>query len=62
MKLPLASTVIGLLAGIGAVIYISPETTEGAAFVLLVTVLVVTAIGLVAGKLFGPRKPPPPET
>ena len=61
MKLPLASTVLGLLVGIAAVIFISPRTVEGAAFVLLFTVLIVTALGIAGGKLYGliARKPPP---
>ncbi|HWJ06884.1 MAG TPA: hypothetical protein VNS57_13970 [Steroidobacteraceae bacterium] len=51
MKLPLGSTIVGLLFGIAGVLLVSPQTTEGAAFLMLTIVLVVTAIGLLAGKL-----------
>ena len=51
MKLPLASTVVGVLLGICAVMLVEPQTTEGAAFIMLFMVLVVTAVGLAAGKL-----------
>jgi len=52
MKLPLGSTVVGLLLGIAAVVQIAPRTTEGAAFLMLTIVLLVAAIGLLAGKLW----------
>lgn len=51
MKLPLGSTIVGLLFGIAGVLLVSPQTTEGAAFLMLTIVLIVTAIGLLAGKL-----------
>lgn len=51
MKLPLGSTVVGLLLGIAVVLLVSPQTTEGAAFLILVIVLAAAAIGLLAGKL-----------
>lgn len=51
MKLPLGSTVVGLLLGIAVVLLVAPRTTEGAAFLILIIVLGVAALGLLAGKL-----------
>ncbi len=53
MKLPLIAVVTGLLAGIAAVIWIGPRTAGGTALILLVSVLVMTTLVLIAGKVAG---------
>ncbi len=51
MKLPLIAVVMGVLAGIAAVVWIAPRTPGGTALILLVSILAMTALALAAGKV-----------
>lgn len=51
MKLPLIAVVLGLLAGIAAVMWIGPRTPGGTGLILLVCILVMSALVLAAGKV-----------
>ncbi|HEV7383897.1 MAG TPA: hypothetical protein VGN89_03385 [Phenylobacterium sp.] len=51
MKLPLIAVVLGLLAGIAAVMWIGPRTPGGTALILFVSILVMSALVLAAGKV-----------
>jgi hypothetical protein len=53
MKLPLIAVVLGLLAGIAAVMIIGPRTPGGTALILLIAVLAMSALVLAAGKVAG---------
>jgi uncharacterized membrane protein YgaE (UPF0421/DUF939 family) len=53
MKLPLIAVVTGLLLGILAVVWLSPQTPEGAALILFIAVLLTTLFGLIGAKIVG---------
>ena len=51
MKLPMISVVLGLLAGIVAVMWIGPRTPGGTALILFISVLAMSALVLAGGKV-----------
>ena len=53
MKLPQIGIVLGLLLGIGATVFLQPETAAGAAFLIIVATLLVTLVAMAAVRLRG---------
>ena len=53
MKLPQIGIVLGLLLGIAAIVFLQPETAEGAALLIIVATLVVTLAAMAIDRMRG---------